>query len=103
VSFSVLKGFFKKSLAYLDKMDFRKIHPRAPLRNHSFIKNCMIRLAQITFLKKYAYLIKHINQTDEKENFFPEDTAYAIHFEPGVSHISFNFIQLSQSVVISEL
>lgn len=40
----------------------------------------MIRLAQITFLKKYPCLIKHINQTDEKENLFPEDTAYAIYF-----------------------
>lgn len=61
-------------------MDFQKIHPRAPLRIHSFIKNCMIRLAQITFLKKYPYLIKHINLTNEKENLFPEDTAYAINF-----------------------
>lgn len=36
----------------------------------------MIRLAQITSLKKNPYLIEHINQTDE--NLFPKDTAYAI-------------------------
>lgn len=61
-------------------MNLKKNHPRAPLRNHSFIKTFMIRLAQITFVKKYPYLIKHINQTDEKEYLFPEDTAYAINF-----------------------
>lgn len=36
----------------------------------------MIRLAQITSLKKNPYLIEHINQTGE--NLFPKDTAYAI-------------------------
>lgn len=57
-------------------MDFQKIHPGAPFRNYIFIKNCMIRLAQITSLEKNPYLIEHINQTDE--NLFPKDTAYAI-------------------------
>lgn len=89
MSFSLLKGFYKKSLVYLDKMDFQKIHHSAPLRNHSCIKNCMIRLAQITFL------IKCINQTDKKENLLPEDTAYAMNFQPGVSHALFHFSSFS--------
>lgn len=70
-------------------MNFQKIHPSTPLRNHSFIKNCMIRLAQITFL------IKCINQTDQNENLLPEDTVYAINFQLGVSHAVFHFRSFS--------
>lgn len=54
----------------------------------------MIRLAQIPFLKNHPYLIKCINQTDEKGNLSPEDTAYAINFYPGISHTLFHFTSL---------
>lgn len=55
----------------------------------------MIRLAQIPFLKNHPYLIKCINQPDEKGNLSPEDTAYAISVYPGISHTLFHFTSLS--------
>lgn len=46
-------------------------------------------------MKSHPYLIKCINQPDEKGNLSPEDTAYAISVYPGISHTLFHFTSLS--------
>lgn len=61
----------------------------------SFIKQLNDKTGSDSFLEENPYLMKCINQTDDKGNLSPKDTAYAINFYPGASHTPFHSTSLS--------